>query len=79
MTVLAIAITKVVAEPKPIALSSLFETPIKGHMPKKYAKTKLLVIVDAIKINIIFFMLKTFSNFNPKTHRKHARKNNFIS
>ena len=34
--------TKVVAGDMPTAVSSLLDTPIKGHKPKNWAKTKLL-------------------------------------
>ena len=50
-----IVITKVVAKPMPIAESILPDTPRKGHIPKKYLRTKLLIRTAEIKINITSF------------------------
>jgi len=56
VTAADIVITKVVAIPKPTALSVLLDTPINGHMPRKYVSTKLFVILAAIKMRINFSM-----------------------
>src|SRR6056297_3432467 len=43
--------TKVVASAMPMAVSSLRDTPIKGHRPRNFTKTKLLTQMVLIKIS----------------------------
>ena len=49
--------TKVVAKDMPIAVSSLLDTPINGHRPKNWTKTKLLtktVLTSISKKSLIY-------------------------
>ena len=51
LTIAVSTITKVVAIPIEIAEEVLFDTPMKGQIPRKYERTKLLT--KAAEINII--------------------------
>ncbi len=51
VTTVPTAITKVTAMPIPRAVSTFLETPIKGQMPRKRARTKLLTKIALIRIS----------------------------
>ena len=51
VTIVAIAKTNVTAAPIPIAVSTFFDTPKKGQIPKNCDNTTLLTNTAAININ----------------------------
>ena len=46
----ATVITKITAMPIPSALESFFDTPKKGHNPRNFVNTKLLMRIAAMEI-----------------------------